>query len=80
MKVEWRPAARKAFLRLPAADQTAIQDKLERYVETGAGDVTRLVGATALRLRHRDWRVIFEVEDGILVVRVAHRSVAYRQR
>jgi mRNA interferase RelE/StbE len=44
-----------------------------------AGDVKRLVRFTpGLRLRVGDWRVLFSIENDIIVVwRVVHRSAAY---
>ena len=45
---------------------------------TGAGDVTQLVGSTALRLRIGDFRVIFEeTAEEIRVTRIAPRGSAY---
>jgi mRNA interferase RelE/StbE len=56
----------------------AIMRKVARYAETGAGDVTRLVGSTALRLRVGDFRVIFEEsETEILVTRIGPRGSVY---
>lgn len=52
--------------------------KLERYAETGAGNVTKLVGSSAKRLRDGDFRIIFEeTETEILVTKVAPRGSAY---
>jgi mRNA interferase RelE/StbE len=63
---------------MPLADQTAIVGKLIRYAETGAGDVVKLVGEPGYRLRHGDWRAVFELIDGVYVVRIAHRRHVYR--
>lgn len=46
-------------------------------------NVKALCGADACRLRVGDWRVIYQLRDDqllILVVRLAHRREAYRQR
>ena len=52
--------------------------KLERYGQTGAGDVTQLVGSTAKRLRDGDFRMIFvESETEILVTKIAPRGQIY---
>ena len=52
--------------------------KIERYAQTGAGDVTQLVGSTALRLRIGDFRVISEeTAEEIRVTRIAPRGSAY---
>ena len=47
-------------LRKHRADAARIIEKIERYAETGAGDVKQLQGSSALRLRVGDYRVIFE--------------------
>jgi mRNA interferase RelE/StbE len=52
--------------------------KLERYGQTGAGDVTQLVGSTAKRLRDGDILMIFvESETEILVTKIAPRGQIY---
>jgi len=52
--------------------------KLERYAQTGAGDVTQLVGSAARRLREGDFRIIFvESETEILVTKIAPRGHIY---
>jgi mRNA-degrading endonuclease RelE of RelBE toxin-antitoxin system len=52
--------------------------KLEAMQSDLAGDVKRLVALPCgYRLRVGDWRVLFDVVDGtILVQRVRHRSTA----
>ena len=37
----------------------------------------KLKGRSEYRLRHGDWRVLFEIENGIIVLRVLHRRNAY---
>jgi mRNA interferase RelE/StbE len=53
--------------------------KIERMRNNLAGDVKRLVHyMPGMRLRVGDWRVLFSVEDDIILVwRVVHRSDAY---
>jgi mRNA-degrading endonuclease RelE of RelBE toxin-antitoxin system len=54
---------------------------IERFAETGAGDVKRLRGASAeYRLRVGDWRVRFDQPDKdiIRILRVLHRRETYR--
>lgn len=52
--------------------------KLERYGQTGTGDVTQLVGSNAKRLRDGDLRMIFvESESQILVTKIAPRGQIY---
>ncbi|MDY8109457.1 type II toxin-antitoxin system RelE/ParE family toxin [Fulvimarina sp. 2208YS6-2-32] len=79
MRIIYEPDAFKALMKMPAKDRDAIDAKLERYALTGTGDVTRMVGTPEYRLRHRHWRAIFVIEDDMLVLRIAHRSVVYRR-
>ena len=78
IQIAYTNAARKGLKKMPAKDRAALIAKLEAYAATGEGDVKRLVGSDYLRLRHGDWRAIFEVEDGVLVIRVAHRREVYK--
>jgi mRNA interferase RelE/StbE len=78
MKVHFSNEARKGLKSMPVADQVAIVGKLVRYAETGVGDVVKLVGEAGYRLRHGHWRAVFELVDGIYVVRIAHRRDVYR--
>ena len=78
MKIRFSHEARRGLKRMPLADQTAIVQKLIRYAETGVGDVVKLVGEPGFRLRHGDWRAVFELVDGMYVVRIAHRRNVYR--
>ena len=78
MRVIYLPPAFKALKRMQAKDRDAIDRKLEQFAATGVGDVTRMVGTPEYRLRHRDWRAVFVIEDDMIVLRIAHRSVVYR--
>jgi len=78
MRITYTNAARKGLRKMPASERTALIARLEAYAATGEGDVKRLVGSERFRLRHGDWRAIFEIEDGVLVVRVAHRRDVYK--
>lgn len=54
--------------------------KIEAYAANPAGfaEVKSLQGRDGMRLRVGDWRVIFAIEDGTLVVEaVGHRSKIY---
>jgi mRNA interferase RelE/StbE len=56
-----------------------IIDGLDRYAQSGQGDVKRLRGCPEFRLRIGDWRVRFRAENGgIVIIAVAHRREAYR--
>jgi mRNA interferase RelE/StbE len=55
-----------------------ITAKIERYAETGAGDVAKLVGQPASRLRAGDYRVIFqETATEISVLAIGARGEIY---
>ena len=69
--------AKKDLDGLPTKDRDAIITKLQTFARTGAGDVKKLQGRPEYRLRHGVWRAMFEIEDGIIVLRVLHRSAAY---
>lgn len=78
MNITYTAAAMKALRKLPAADAAALRAKLDHYAQTGEGDVKKLVGLQGrYRLRQGDWRAIFEIENGVLVVKIAHRREVY---
>jgi mRNA-degrading endonuclease RelE of RelBE toxin-antitoxin system len=54
---------------------------IERFAETGAGNVKKLQGTNPpeYRLRAGDWRVRFQLDDEtVRVLRVRNRKEAYR--
>lgn len=59
-------------------DRAAILRKLESFAKTREGDVKKLAGGNLYRLRHGEWRAIFEIADGVIVLRVLNRREAYR--
>ncbi len=73
--------AAKDLRSMPEKDAAAVLDKLEAYAASGVGDVVELKGQTGtFRLRHGDWRAIFEIVGHVLVLRVAHRREVYRRK
>jgi len=82
-RLEFRPAARKAFLALPRAVRDRVGRRLEALAEEPrSGDVKPLKGKLkgALRLRVGDCRVLFlrDDQERILdVLRVGHREDFY---
>jgi mRNA interferase RelE/StbE len=73
------PTAMKSLRDIPKHDRTTIIAKLEAYAIGQRQDVVRLKGLTSLRLRHGDWRVIFdETATTIDVLMISHRREAYR--
>jgi mRNA interferase RelE/StbE len=78
MAIIYTNVARKGLKKMPAKDRAALMAKLDAYAASGQGDVKPLVGSSFFRMRHGDWRAVFEIEDGILVVKVAHRREVYK--
>jgi len=67
-----------ADLRTYRSDAKRIVSKIERYAQTGAGDVTQLVSSTAFRLRIGTFRAIFEeTETEVIVTKIAPRGDVY---
>lgn len=69
--------AAKSLRKMPVADAAAMIEKLETFSATGEGDVKKLVGSEFYRLRHGQWRAIFEIEGDVIVLRVGHRREIY---
>jgi mRNA-degrading endonuclease RelE of RelBE toxin-antitoxin system len=69
---------------MSALDKTAarrIQTGVERFAETGSGNIKRLQGSEPpeYRLLVGDWRVRFHRTEKIIrILRVLHRREAYR--
>jgi mRNA interferase RelE/StbE len=77
--VTYKAPALKALRKIPAKDSAALGAKVESYASGIRQDVVPIVGSTAKRLRHGDWRVIFdETETEIVVLAIRHRREAYR--
>lgn len=77
--VSYTRTAIKALKFLPAKDRDAMMEKMDAYADGRPQDVVALKGSDFLRLRHRDWRVIFEEgAETITVLDVAHRREVYR--
>lgn len=77
-RIDLRPTAAKSLRRLSRPDRERILAAIERLP---AGDVKTLTGRPGeYRLRVGDWRILFELGDGdvIIVYRVAPRGSAYR--
>ena len=78
-QVEFKPKAIKDLASLPAEIQIRILTKIELMQNNLTGDVKRLTNYTPeYRLRVGDYRVLFEIEEDVLVIyRVKHRKDAY---
>jgi mRNA-degrading endonuclease RelE of RelBE toxin-antitoxin system len=79
--VIWSPSARVELRAIDHKTARQILEAIDRYLETGAGDVIKLQPPrTEFRLRSGDYRALFRRidEQTIEVLRVRHRSEAYR--
>jgi mRNA interferase RelE/StbE len=78
--LEIRKKAQSDFDSIPQADAERITKRIMDLIHDLAGDVKRLKGVSpSYRLRVGDWRVLFEIEGGIVVIhRVLNRRDAYR--
>ena len=84
MRIEWATKAVKDMRRLAARDRERIVAKIEQYStnpESLANQVIALTGGKYHRMRVGNYRVLFAVERGRLVImvvlRVRHRREAY---
>ena len=80
-RVLFRPQAARDLERLPNRDRDQVEEAIERFVQTGSGDVKMLTAeGRQLRLRVRDWRVrfIYEKPDIIRILHIRNRREAYR--
>ncbi len=78
MEIEWTEKALEDMAALDKGIARRVKGAVERFAETGAGNVKRLQGIDPpeFRLRVGDWRVRFH-QDGE-TIRVLNRREAYR--
>ncbi len=77
------PRVFKQLATLPKAEARRLLDRLEKIAEAPEKlhpNVVPLVGEPgAFRLRQGNWRAVFSIEEGdVIVERVAHRREVYR--
>ena len=80
--IEYTREAAKTLVKLPRTLRTLVTKKIEGLARDpfGAANVKIIVGQPGFRLRVGDWRVIYDVEQGrlvVLVLRIAPRGGAY---
>jgi mRNA-degrading endonuclease RelE of RelBE toxin-antitoxin system len=73
----------KQFTQMPRADARRLRDRLDAIAaapDVQHPGVVALVGLQGgFRVRQGDWRAVFSIEDGdVIVDRVAHRREVYR--
>ncbi len=80
-EIQWTEPALEDMAALDKGIARRVKQAVERFAETGAGNVKRLHGIDPpeYRLRVGDWRVRFHLaEETIRVLRVRNRREAYR--
>ncbi|MBI3157620.1 MAG: type II toxin-antitoxin system RelE/ParE family toxin [Burkholderiales bacterium] len=80
--IEYTREATRTLARMPRNVRELIESKIQTLARDpfGAANVKALVGQPGYRLRVGDWRVIYDVDSGRVVVRVlriAPRGGAY---
>jgi mRNA interferase RelE/StbE len=79
--IEWTEPAIQDMAALDRGMARRVKAAVERFAETGAGNVKRLQGIDPpeYRLRVGNWRVRFELEsETVRILRVRDRKDAYR--
>ena len=79
-RIVWTEQAKADVRRFDKVAAMRVLHALDRFVQSGAGDVKALKGAEELRLRVGDYRLFFVyLEENIIEVRrVRPRGEAYR--
>ena len=79
-QIDFKPRALKDVKVLPKAAQRWVMARIEELQNDLSGDVKKLTNFTPeYRLRVGDYRVLFEVEDGrVVIYRILHRKDAYK--
>ena len=79
MEIEWIETALDDMSSLDQGISRRVKQSVERFAETGAGNVKKLQGIAPPEYRVGDYRVRFRLNDEILLVlRVRNRREAYR--
>lgn len=80
-RIELRPAALKALRKIEPRDQKRIQGVIRLLADDPRPPAARaLQGRPGLRVRVGDYRIIYTIDDGVLlivVVTVGHRRDVY---
>ena len=79
-QIAFTSAAGRQWRKLTDVTRAQIDAKLATFAKTGAGDVKALKGATGMRLRIGDWRVVFTVQGDVMtILAVGHRRDIYNR-
>jgi mRNA interferase RelE/StbE len=81
-EVRLRRSVAKDLLRLPKADNRRIAARIEALADDPRPHgYEKLAGSSAYRIRQGDYRIIYTIDDGTIIVeiiRVGHRREVYR--
>ncbi|MGB7759006.1 MAG: type II toxin-antitoxin system RelE/ParE family toxin [Bryobacteraceae bacterium] len=78
-EVEWTGTALEDMAALDKGIARRVKQAIERFADSGAGNLKRLQGHRPARLRVGDYRVRFHQRDEVIqVLRVRNRREAYR--
>ncbi|MEJ2749038.1 MAG: type II toxin-antitoxin system RelE/ParE family toxin [Anaerolineae bacterium] len=83
-KVTYTRQAERSLLKLPRSIVLRLREKIEQLAldpYAQHNNVTKLQNRDGYRLRVGDWRVIYEINDGeliVLVLKIAPRGSVYR--
>jgi mRNA interferase RelE/StbE len=83
-RLEFTPAANRQFRKLPKQVQARLTSHIDALAQNPRPPgVEKRTGKDSYRLRVGDYRILYEVQDKVLlvlVVRVGHRREVYRRR
>lgn len=82
-QIEWKPSALREFKKLPADIRPEVERKVEALAENPRPDGCRKLAGMekTYRMRHGDYRIIYEVEDSrvlVHILRIRPRRDSYR--
>ncbi len=82
-ELRFKTSVAKDLRGIPKADVRRILARIEalRDDPRGAGCEKLAGGAESYRVRQGDWRIVYEIQDAVLVVqvvRIGHRGQVYR--
>ena len=83
-RVEFKRSAAKVLKKLPKPSRRRIRDKIDSFTENLPDPATtKMKGDNPFhRVRVGDYRIIYEVHEGILVIlvlKIGHRKEVYRR-
>lgn len=80
--LEFEAKAKKSLKELDASMQRRIMSKLEKLkTNPRALDAIKLAGSESWRIRVGDYRIIYDIQDSVLIVmviKIGHRREVYR--